>query len=277
MITRVSLLFQVTTSPLDRTSASPHSGGWSEQFYINGQLASGSESIRTLAQSRAAILPSEAACIGARFAYYNINANKLFPSGTATVKFQFRGNPNYTTDLPQVALEMSGSTLSGPNTSRFRLRCIPDSVMVGGEFQPDASFRRLLTVYSNNLSNFNNLGFIGRNLSLPSARVLSIAGNTVTLDGSIGAVLGTDYMRFNRVLDITGVPVQGVYRIVNFAAPGTYTVAGLEQRTAGPNGTARVDQLSFFDYSTIVPVRAVVKKVGRPFENYRGRASKRRV
>lgn len=277
MLSRVSWLFQVTTNPADTSAAIPHTGGWSEQLWTGNQIPSSSPSIRTVANSRAQLLPREASIVGARIAYYDIEGNKLMPRGSTTVKFSYPGSAGYRTDLPQVSLEMNATTDAGPNASRFRLRCIPDVVMIGGEYQPDSSFKRLVTTYCNLISGVTSLGFIGRNLTNPTARVLSVAGNTVTLDGSISAVVGSSYLRFNRTIDVLGIPIQGTYRIVNFVAPGTYTVVGLDNRTANNSGTARVDALQFFDMNQVNPVRAVIKKVGRPFESYRGRASKRRA
>ena len=41
-----------------------------------------------------------------------------------------------------------------------------------------------------------------------------------------------------------------------------------------PSGTARLDKISYFRYSTLIPSRCVIRKVGRPFQQYRGRLEK---
>jgi hypothetical protein len=277
MPSHVSLLMQMVTDPEDLTVAQPHSGGWSEGTWVDFNITSSDVRIRQWATKRAVLLPLEAAIIGFRIARYTISGNKLLPAGTATGKFLYPGNSRYRTDLPQVGLEFSAKTANGPNTSRFVLRCIPDQFMVRGEYQPDAAFKRAVTEFTNgHASGFeNSFGFIGRDLSLASARVLSIQGGVVQLDGPIGAVGGTDWMRLNRVYDIDGKPVKGTFRIESIAAGNLYTVTGLAGVSANASGTARVDKVKYFDYSEVVPTRAVVKKVGRPFEAYRGRGSKR--
>jgi hypothetical protein len=237
-------------------------------------LTSGDDRIRQLGRKRANLLPTQAAVVGFRVSTYNLVGNKILPTGSSTGKVQYPGLSGYDTDLPQVALEMSGKTAAGPNSSRFVLRCIPDSMMTYGEYQPTPAFKTKVTVFTNALVD-DGWGFVGRDLSKTRATVVSIAGNVVTLAAPIGVVFGTDYVIFNRVIDDADRPVKGSFFAVVGPAP-TYTLQGLSGHNMGqPSGTARVDAVALYAFASILPSRAVVKKVGRPFESYRGRQSKR--
>lgn len=274
MGTRISFLMQATTAPPDRTSAAPHSAGWSESWWLPGTVNSDSPLITQLAQKRASLLPSQASVIGFRLALYTLTGNKIVPGGTKTGKFLYPGAGHIATDLPQVALEMSGKTGAGPNTSRFTLRGMPDGMMTYGEYQPDTTFRGAVTRFCTELID-SGWCFLGRDLSNPVVRVLSIAAGNVTVSAGMGVAVG-DYIRLLRVFDNNGNSVQGSYRVTAFAGAGVMTLAGFDPAiTAGESGSARKDTLALYGFSAVTPSRAVVRKVGRPFESYRGRRSKR--
>jgi hypothetical protein len=277
MYGRLSLLMQVTTDPTNLVDAASHTGGWSEGIWFPVAITDPLALVNPYVAVRAPLLPNGATIVGWRVANFDVLGNKLIPAGTSTGKLNVPGSSSALTDLPQVALELSGASAGGPNTNRMTLRCIPDSMMVHGEYQPTTAFKRKVGEFCNQLTLGGGAGFVGRDKSRPSQRVESIAANVVKLGGSIGAAPGTDYMRFNRVRDTQGNPIEKVVKVIAFVAPGTYTVEGLDGITAGNSGTARTDALKFFDLSSLVPVRAVVRKIGRPFAAYRGRASKRRV
>jgi len=274
MHTRLSLLMQVTTAPIDTAAARQHTGGWSESAWIPGQQTSGASFITTWARLRANMLPKQASVVGVRLAYYNLVGNKILPVGTQTGKLSRPGSSALETDLPQVALELSGKTADGPNTSRLALRCIPDDMMKYGEYQPTPSFKTAVTAYCAFMSAAQVFGFVGRDLSKPSQRVLSIAAGVLTLDAALPGVGIGSWIRLNRVYDTQENPVTGVYRVTAVNA-AVYTLADFPAVTVATSGTAREDAVAFFDFSTITPARAVVRKVGSPFEKYVGRASKR--
>jgi hypothetical protein len=122
-----------------------------------------------------------------------------------------------------------------------------------------------------------NFGFIGRDLAQASVRVLKIAVNLITLEAIPGTGLAIgDFIRLHRVFDDNNLPVKGAF-VVTAIAANIITVQGLNATVTEPSGTLRRDLLTFFNYGAIAPIRAVVKKVGRPFEQYRGRRSKTRA
>lgn len=274
MASRVTMLMQVTTTPPNRADASPHTGGWSESFWANANLLSSDPDILVLCQKRANLLPAQASVVGFRLSLYNIVGNRLMPTGSSTGKLQLPGATSRITDVPQMALELSGKSKTSSNSTRFCVRCLPDAQVAHGEYQPDSAFKGLVTQYGNELVN-RDWKFIGRDLTKPSIKVQSIAGNVVTLAAPLGVVDNVDWVRFRRVYDDDEAPVKGAY-LVTAHAGNTITLAGFPARTmTTPSGTIRIDAIVTCGLKDIEPVRAVVRKVGRPFESYRGRQSKR--
>lgn len=272
-IQKGTILMQLTTSPPDRTTASPHTGGWSESFWAGAVYPATDQFWLELIRTRQNLLPTQASIVGYRFGVYTIVGNRLSPGGSSTGRLQKPGQASLETDMPNVALMMAGTTAGAPNSSRFTVKCIPDDMVKFGEYQPNSSFKRSVTAFQTALIN-GGFGFLGRDLTLPVQRVLSIANNVITLTGVVGAVIGTDSIRLLNVKDVNGKPVQGAFRttaINGFA----YTVIGLTGVTAGESGSARVERPKVFLFNGLAANRAVVRKIGRPFEGYRGKASKR--
>jgi hypothetical protein len=273
---RVSLLFDVTTNPLDLATASAHSGGWSESHWSGVDITPSQNFIPNLATARAQLLPNEASVVGFRIENFTIAGNKLIPGGTAGGRLLLPGVNANDLNLPQDALACSAGAIASPNTTRFNLRALPDSQLSRGEYQPTLAFKIALAAFLEILRT-QSWGFVGRVKSNVSARVQAIAGGIVTLSANVGAVANQSYIRLNRVYDNAGNPVTGTY-LVTLINGLNYTLAGLPAVTLSrPSGTARVDELQYFSYGTLAPQRAVSRKIGRPFEQYRGRASKSRA
>ena len=121
----------------------------------------------------------------------------------------------------------------------------------------------------------------------PESRVVSITpadavthASVITTQSATGAAVG-DYIILRRVRDDVGIPVKGSYLVSAIGATGNFTaytvVNGPEQTVTKPNGTCRTDKLTLAAYSGGQPNRLVARKVGRPFQQYRGRHSKRRT
>jgi len=270
------MLMQVTTEPIQVMDAVGHTGGWSESWWTNSiPRADQAGPFLALMTARANLLPLQAGIVGFRIANYTISGNKLLPGGAQTGRILKRGT-NATTDLPQVALEI-GCTSAEGNSSQPSLRCIPDVVMKQGEYQPSATFRNSVIYYCSRVVE-DGWCILGRNLTLPTARVLSIVAGVATLSGPIGAVAGESYIRLGRVKDQNGRNVQGAFYCSAIGVGNLYTLTGLPQGlVVGESGTARVDAIVLRDITGAVASRAVARKVGAPFQRYRGRASKRAV
>jgi hypothetical protein len=281
---KMTMLFQVTTEPVNPFWARAHTGGWSESLWTAGFSYIPVAAQNALLNLRSPLLPKQASIVGVRQGIYTISGNKLLPGGTSARKVQYPGSSSFNVNLPQDSLELSGTSLTTINTNRFRLGCLPDEMTTNGEYSPTSAYSSLVSAYRAALTAPGNAwSFIGRQLSLPSARVMSLTpGANLTavlvLSAPINPVVGTDYIRLNRVYNSFGVNVGGSYLVTDFTAPATYALAGIDLSVVStPSGMARVDRVADFLYGTVDVGRAVVKKIGRPLEQYRGRASRRPV
>lgn len=275
---RVTILLAVTTDPTDKVAASPHSGGWSESFHMNSSLFVDRSIFTKWASARANILAGECSIIGFRQQLVTISGNKLLPGGSGAGTLNVPGA--YATDMnaPQDALMLNFGLTGQPTQVRIRLAGLPDSQVARGEYQPQSSMKAQVTNYINQVIG-SGFGSIVRDLTVPDARVKGYVGGVLTTLTATGALAG-QYIRLRRVRDDNGRPVEGAFLVTAVVAnaDGTtsYTLFGGPGSTVTrPNGTARHDLLAFATLLNGTPNRLVVRKVGRPFVQYRGRRSKR--
>jgi hypothetical protein len=271
---KVSLLFNMSTVPYNLGQSRVHTGGWSETHWWGDPSILADFTIPALMTARARLLPATASIVGYRRSAFNLIGNKMIPAGSSTAKLFFPGS-DAVTDLPQVALMLGLTTSDGINSSRISLRCIPDYVMVGGEYKGDPAYRRNLTLYMTELID-RNWGFVGRDLNLQAFALLSLVAGVVTVAAGSAYVVG-DFIRFLKVKDKFGIPITGSYRVITAPGGGVYTLAGLDSGLVVLNsGLVRKDVARFLNINGVTLDRAVVRKIGRPSESYRGRSSRRR-
>lgn len=273
---RVSLLFSVTTQAANATVAVPHSGGWSESHWVNTPASVTLADIQAVGTPRANLLSSLASITGYRIQSFSLVGNKMIPEGSRSGRVLIPGYSFGGLNMPQDGLSIFMTATGAVNVSRQVLRGMPDDYIVNGEFAPNLGYLSRLQTYINALIS-QQWKFVGRDRSVPNARVLSIAAGVVQLAGPVGGVANTSFLRLNRVFDVNGNPVKGTFLITAIAG-NLYTVTGLGTTSVTiPSGTARIDQLALFQYGAGGVGRTVVRKIGRPFEQYRGRASRRKV
>jgi hypothetical protein len=273
MPTKISLLIDYASSPANLGVAEIHTGGWSETFWLNVNSNFGAY-VAAVASRRALMLGATCRINGYRAQTYTISGNKLTPGGSSAAGLNLPGNSGVLVDLPQVSLSLVASSNGSANSRRFNLRGIPDSQMSGGEYDPSNIFSQYLSNYIAQLAN-GGAYFPGRDLSQVPVRVMSIslAGVMVTDFAIAGAAPG-GFVRFLRVKTLSGLDVIGTYQIT--AVAGTsITLANWPAATVGQSGKVRLDLLQLFQINTIEVGRANVKKIGRPFQQYRGRRSRR--
>lgn len=274
---KVSNLFSITTAPTNPANATPHSGGWSEGFWMSQDPLPYAVALASLRQKRAALLPKQAAMIGFRVGVYTIDQNKLIPVGSSTGRLLLPGPSSRETDLPQVSLELSVTAVGGPNVSRPILRCIPDDQMKFGEYQPDGPFAGLVTQYRNAFGGNAPWGFIGRDLSFGAVRVKQIVAGVLTTFDPIPGFANGNFIRFIRVINDSKLPVKGAFSAVA-GAGNTYTLSGYNGgEVTKPSGSCRKDAIRWFPNNAVTVSRGLVRKVGRPSQGYRGRRSRARA
>lgn len=276
------MIFLVTTEAVNPSASSAHSGGWSESLWTGGNSYVSLTDQNNLAFSRASLLPKQASIVGIRQGLYTISGNRLLPQGTSARKVLFPGRSIFNANLPQDSLELSGTSGTSINSNRFRLGCLPDEVVEKGEYSPTTAFSTSLNQYRALLAAGPAAwSFVGRVLSNPSARVMSIIPGlnneaTVILSADLTPTAGTSFIRLHRVYDDLNDPVRGSFLVKTVVNATTYTISGYTGQTVTmPSGTTRIDAVAVFGYGAVAISRAVVKKIGRPSQSYRGRQSRR--
>lgn len=292
MPVKLTLLISVTTDPTNRAAAAAHSGGWSESFYWQQNTFLQQGDFQLWANARATLLAAECSVTGYRQQNFTIQGNRLLPGGGATGVVLAPGTMGANVGPPQSSLMVSFTITGQPQSVRHKLAGLPESMISNGEYQPTPAFAANVTKYISFVTgNTQNSPFkaagITRDLTQPSCQVSSIvpgADNTavITTLSPTGTAVG-GFIRLHRVKDTAGDPVIGVWP-VTVVTPGAgtmvaYTVTGYltAQAVTKPNGLARNDLLVVNSLAGGTPNRLVVRKIGRPFVQYRGRRSKRPV
>ncbi len=275
MAYRYDMLFQLTTAPTQAAKAISHTAGWSESHWRQTLLAQDNQTLNRLLRGRAAMLPKQAAMVGLRVGNFTIQGNKLLPGQTSIRKFLKPGPATFSCDVPQMAIELGGST-SGLNSSKFAVRGMPDGQVVNGEYSPNADWDQFLQEYMNALT-VDGWQMIGRVLSNPTYAIDAISASGVCTLKVLTPFANGAQIRLLRVRDNQGFSISGVFSAAQVAG-STFLLEGWPQGTVvSRNGSIRVDAIDLFTFTDMEVSRVVVRKVGRPFEQYRGRRSKSRA
>jgi hypothetical protein len=294
MSIKVVVLFQTVTQPsaavgplgitLTTTSAPnigyvarQHIAGWSEYFYfytdsvidLLSALRTGFGGLPAYLPARAALLPPSGQIVGVRL--YQGGAGKGQSYG-----FSYPGQAGLEQDFPQSALLCKTGPPGVAVSRRFTLRCIPDDVVQGGEFTPSPGYANAVANYFQALYNFTFRAF---DPTAATAGIFNIsAAGVITTTIAVQPFLVNQIVTITRTLDGNQLfhKFQGVVTSVG-PAQNQFTVSGW---TFGACTGGTVSLKSKLHYSMNPSVsavsRIVVRKVGRPFEQYRGRRSKRR-
>jgi hypothetical protein len=269
------MLFQLTTQPTQAAKATARTAGWSESHWRQDSLAPENDILVRLLNARAGMLPKQAAMVGLRIGQFTKEGNRLLPGQTSVRKFLKPGQAGYSCDVPQMALELGGST-SGINSSKFTVRGMPDNQVVNGEYAPTDAWDQRLQEFMNSLE-AQGWQMVGRVLTNQSYKVVSVSATGVCALGVPTPFANGNTVRLLRCNDELGRPVNGVYTVSQNAG-STFLFDNWPQGvTVSAKGTVRLDAIDFFTYTNIEVSKVVVRKVGRPFGSYRGKRSKRRV
>lgn len=281
MAIKVVLVFQQVTDagvsdPNLGLAGRNHIAGFSESLIWDGgstsnlitALTQGFGNAPALLPARAGFLTDNASIIGVR----------LYEGGSGRGSFRALSSPGTggKGDIPQMAL-LGYMPLQGiTRARRFIWRGLPDAAVIGGEFSGDFAIRNAIVNYGAALANFSAYG-----TGNPTAyRILAIDNlGIVTLDNMrvVPWAVGTT-VQFSRVVNAAGNNVSANYNITALGPfPFQFTVAGWAHGVCS-GGTVREKPNSSLFAMVGAPTvsRVVPRKVGRPFELYRGRRSKRR-
>lgn len=274
MATRATMIFSMATTPGLGSNLPQRFAGWSESIWFAADIPVNHAGFRRIREARAVMMSDQSSISGIRLSRYNLIGNRLVSLGSAVDHERLIGSIKTDTDIPQMSLQVNCTAVGKTNKTHLALAAIPDNMVLGGDYAPTAPYRDKVVRYGAALV-AQNACFLGRDFSQQSVRVISIAGGVVTLEAALpGAAVGSS-IRLARVRDsVTGKKISGAFSITAIAGVA-YTVAGLTGDTAGQSGTARLDLVTLCQFEDVTPFRVTVRKVGRPFNAYRGRASKR--
>jgi len=260
---KYSMLFDFASAP-ESSVAPVRTGGWSESVYFSSFSSSDLNDFKRLCQKRAGLLPAQAAVIGQRVQQVDPD-----PGDAQTFAFRYPGNSSYKTDVPQMALHCRMGTGSR-NVRSIDLRCVPDSLVVGGEYKPDGIWDPLLDNYRDELDGWH---MRGRALDATQVEIDSIsAGGEFILRDGMGFSIGTraDVLRsFDAFGNRYGVNNARISAASGSSTGTIYWPSGVATR----GGRFRIHTILYpiLTKTRFAVSRVMVKKIGRSFFAYRGR------
>lgn len=244
-------------------------GGFSESWYKDGAPAAVMASLRAIAAFRVDALPSTSKIVGQRVQQVGGRA--------ITDDVQFPGTLRGTTDVPQMAAQCSVTDAAGLKRKIFSCRGIMDTSVEGGTLVRGAS-TIALEVFMNNLA-FNGFQFRSRNLELPMVRIVSVDGAGVfRLAGDLDFAVG-DFLTAVRVRAQSGRTIVGSFYVSARVDAQNGTLFGWPTgQTVSLSGNFRKQGFVYplVGQGTGKVTKVMVRKVGRPSNLYRGRATNRR-
>lgn len=266
-----TMIFSMNTIPAAGNAAT-RVGGWSESVYGSyDSVGIFTTPFLQLCASRAALLPASASIIGQRY-------QAILPlGGSSTTNNVFPGRSDMDTDLPQVSLLYRLRGLGVGNARPYYIRCIPDDLVKKGEFVPTPAYTAQLGSFFGRLASV--FQFRARSLAADRYPFLTIS-NTGAYITTLPTIWAVDtIVSISRALKTDGKFINGRFRVATVTTPQTGTFSNWPaEATTGGVGFSRS-----IIYPTFAPIesgqinsgRAVVRKVGRPFGQFRGRQSSR--
>lgn len=276
--TKVVIVFQMASQP---TLSAPdlnyapaeRVGGWTESVLSNvsydtliGRLKGPrTDGYPPLLPARAGILANRGSILGVRLYEGGGGRGQFLPlaySGSAGA-----------CDVPQMALLCAGKNDNSPTVRRWTVRGIPDGQVEFGEFSPTTAFNTAMTNYFKAMSNF---GFTG------TTPVTSYAIFNVSALGLVTLKVNNPF-GVGDIVTLKSVMVQGV------RTGGSYVVESIGPLASnftikawpvffGEGGSVSIPEKAHYNLGGGLSVQRVAqRKVGRPFNQYRGRRSKRRI
>ncbi len=265
---KLSFVFQ-NISGVAGGAAQQRTGSWSESVYSGDPLNSVINSFRRFASARAGLLPFSAAIVGFR-------SQQVNPVGGVQTQAVSYPGTLFATDVPQMALLFSVRANGVSNVRRMKIACIPDSVIVLGEYAPPAGsqFPPALAAYFRELQGWQ---MAGRDLTsvAKQLKTISSAGAYTTGEDFVAPV--NSQVKVLSAINANGDKVSGRFEVGDGAAlrAGTLRKWPFGDCTNGKI----VNYVPIFPIMTTTPaptVLAAQRKIGRPSLGYRGRRSKRR-
>jgi hypothetical protein len=256
------------TQIFGQTTRLQRQSGWSETWYLDATESTAISKADTLNKRRSGFLTRAASITNTRI--------QLLGGRSRLLRTVYPGVLGADQDIPQMALSCICLGQGVLNQKNFQLRGIPDGNVDGGEFTPTQGFQTAFAAYGSALV---NEGFRFRAIDLTAAQVAIVSVSNIGVF-ALAAPLVYNVGSFIQFLRAKNT--------VNQAVNGTYYVSA---KVDGQNGTfldwtggilqlkgkARVKTFVYplVAANSLEFTQISVRKVGRPFNLYHGRATKR--
>jgi len=244
-------------------------GGFSETWYIDKTFARSIQSARALAGARAALTGNRTLCLGSRITEIG---GKTYTDNHITP-----GRVREDSDVPQMALLLKIGNDNLSSTKIFTCRGFLDTNVFEGDFTASratlAAVQQMEGVLSTEAFRFRAKTNLASGVSVVS---IDANGNFV-LSGPLTFAVGGK-LQVLRMRNTLGNTISGSFYV---AARTSDTVGQLANWTGGAvagSGKIRVLTYSYpLADGDLKILRVITRKVGRPFEQYRGRRSRVRA
>jgi len=268
-LSKYTMFFQVATGNVAENPQAIRLGGWTESVYDDNLTSANTATFPKLMARRAALLPDTGLIVAQRW-------QNLDPVGPATITLQRYPGSSGPCDYPSLSLLCRFVGEGVRNSRPYYLRAVPDAMITRGEYTPDANFRRRVNVWISEMGGWN---FKAQDLGNQVLDIIGIeADGTFTLAGDLVGLAANSRVKVFRTTVLLTERQVGGYFWVTQPTPTSYKLVNWPHgESAG--GTMR---LANYIYPNIPNAdggttgRIVTKKVGRPFEQFRGRQSNRR-
>jgi len=267
---KVTLLFELNTIATG-TPAEGRTAGWSESFYFGGEAEPAIEAAivkNGLCARRGATLPSTASIVGIRA--QKVDPLPLGPSIARRLFFQ--GTSGALTDVPQLTLLWELLSAGIPNKRMYHMRGLPDSNAEGGEYVSANDMDAKLNLLRTAMSNFNFRSF-DRTQPVRDILTFTTATRTVVTSVDHGFAIGDNVQLKQLKSQLVPITFGGTFKVETVPLANSFTIRSPSSWPDLVQGKAQKKVVIFPPISQTLSswVRTTVRKVGRPFDLFRGR------
>lgn len=246
-------------------------GGWSESYYAAAVDDVTIALFNTLIQKRLGICP--------RGTVVNkVRIQAVDPAGAAQLQNRAFAAPNtWLSDVPQMALKVQFAPGFAFGGFLREFRGLPDVQVNVGEYSPTAPFTAALGIFLQELCN-NVWRARRRDKAATTYQMLSVdlTGAVVMTDPFTGIANGQAVQVLRTINPQTGRKFGYFAKVQSVTDNQHFVIVGQKVRPSN-FGTMRRQGIVMAQFVSpdLNTLQAVVRKVGRPFRSYSGRASRR--
>lgn len=245
-------------------------GGWTESYYANDTTDATVANFVLLMTKRLGMCAR-----GTSISKYRIQA--VDPAGASQLfRTSLAAPVTWLSDVPQMALKIPFQPGFATGGFLREFRGVPDVQVTVGEYTPTQPYTAAVSLFLEELGN-GIWRSRRRDKTRPKFNVLSIdpVGAVVMTDAFGGIAVGNQVQVIRTVNPMTGRKFGYFARVQVVTDTSHFQIVGPKVRQSG-FGQMRLAGVTFdvLQSPRLALAQAVVRKVGRPFRSYSGRASR---